>query len=150
METVRKIADLVLISASDSFLQVGVFVGAMLLFFGYINYRTAGGLIRAIENNRRWQPFIGALLGVSPGCGGAIFVMPLYMRGVCSYGTLVATLVATMGDSSFVILSRLPREGLIVHVISFVVGVITGYVVDAFRIGVTRPGTHPSERCRGV
>ncbi|MFQ5808098.1 MAG: putative manganese transporter [Armatimonadota bacterium] len=140
----REIADLVILSAADSFLQVGVFVGALLVLFGYINYRTAGGLIRAIEHNRPWQPLLGALLGVSPGCGGAIFVMPLYIRGVCSYGTLVATLIATMGDSSFVILSRLPREGLIVHGLSFVVGVITGYAVDALRIGVRVPAAASS------
>ena len=37
------IAEILLESAEGSFLQVGVFVGAMLVFFGYLNYMTAGG-----------------------------------------------------------------------------------------------------------
>lgn len=127
--------DVLLTSATGAFLQVGVFVGGLLLLFGYINYRTTGGLIRAIERHRKWQPVIGALLGASPGCGGAIFVMPLFMRRIVTFGSLVATLVATMGDASFVVISKAPSRALIIHIVSFVLGVITGYVVDALGIG---------------
>ncbi len=129
------VIDLLMESAAGSFLQVGVFVGAMLLFFGYVNYRTAGGLIATIDRLKRFQVPMGAVLGVSPGCGGAIFIMPLYIRGTVTFGTVVATLIATMGDSSFVIISRLPQHALYVHLISFVVGIISGYVVDALGIG---------------
>jgi len=65
---------------------------------------------------------VGALMGVSPGCGGAIFMMPLYLRGVVSFGTLVATLIATMGDSSFVIIAQRPLLALLIHGTSFVWG----------------------------
>jgi len=135
------VTSILLQSAEDSFLQVGVFVGAMLLFFGYLNYKTAGGVIAAITKYKRFQVPMGAVLGVSPGCGGAIFVMPLYLRGTVTYGTVVATLVSTMGDSSFVIISRMPREAVYIHLISFVVGILTGYAVDALRIGrgIVRP-----------
>lgn len=124
-------------SAEGSFLEVGVFVGAMLLFFGYLNYMTAGGAIQAISKYRRFQVLMGAVLGVSPGCGGAIFVMPLYLRGTVSYGTVVATLISTMGDSSFVIISKMPKEALYIHLISFVVGIVSGYVADALKLGRT-------------
>jgi len=124
-------------SAEGSFLEVGVFVGAMLLFFGYLNYMTAGGAIQAISKYRRFQVLMGAVLGVSPGCGGAIFVMPLYLRGSVTYGTVVATLISTMGDSSFVIISKMPKEALYIHLISFVVGIVSGYVVDALGLGRT-------------
>ncbi|MFQ6134089.1 MAG: putative manganese transporter [Armatimonadota bacterium] len=127
----------ILDSAANAFLQVGVFVGALLLFFGYLNYRTAGGIVAAIERHRRWQPLIGAAFGVMPGCGGAIFVMPLFMRGIVTYGTLVATLISTMGDSSFVIIAMLPKKALLVHGLSFVVGVLSGYAVDALGLGRT-------------
>ncbi len=129
------VTSILLQSAEDSFLQVGVFVGAMLLFFGYLNYKTAGGVIAAITKYRRFQVPMGAVLGVSPGCGGAIFVMPLYLGGTVTYGTVVATLISTMGDSSFVIISRMPREAVYIHLISFVVGILTGYAVDALGIG---------------
>ena len=129
------LADSILNSAWGSFTQVTVFVGALLLLFGYINHKTSGGVVRAIENNRRWQPLIGAALGVSPGCGGAIFVMPLFVRGTCSYGTLIATLISTMGDSAFVVISQDIEAALTINGISFAAGVVTGYVVDWLGIG---------------
>jgi len=129
------IARILLEAAEGSFLQVGVFVGAMLLFFGYLNYRASGGLIDAIRRHERFQVPIGAALGSSPGCGGAIFVMPLYLRGTVTYGTVVATLIATMGDSSFVIIAKMPQEAIYIHLIALAVGVGTGYAIDAFGIG---------------
>ncbi|HJN14211.1 MAG TPA: putative manganese transporter, partial [Armatimonadota bacterium] len=129
------LAEKIIYSAWGSFTQVTVFVGALLLLFGWINHKTGGGFVRAIERNVTWQPLIGAVLGVSPGCGGAIFVMPLFVRGVCSYGTLIATLISTMGDSAFVVISKSPMAALKINAISFVTGVVTGYVVDWLGLG---------------
>lgn len=121
-------------SAENAFLQVGVFVGAVLLIFGAINYKTQGGFVARLENARRLQPLIGALLGLSPGCGGAIFVMPLYLKGTVTYGTVIATLVATMGDSAFVLISTRPLDYVLVSAISFAAAILTGYTVDALKI----------------
>jgi hypothetical protein len=121
-------------SAENAFLQVGVFVGAVLLIFGYINYKTEGRFVQKLENSKRLQPVIGAFLGLTPGCGGAIFVMPLYLKGTVTYGTVISTLVATMGDSAFVLISTRPLDYVFVSVISFAAAIITGYVVDALKI----------------
>jgi hypothetical protein len=130
-----EILNILLDSAQNAFLQVGVFVGAMLLFFGYVNYRYSGALINTIRKHKKLQVIFGSLLGMSPGCGGAIFVMPLYLRGTVTYGTVVATLISTMGDSSFVIISRMPSRALYIHLISITVGIVTGYLIDAVGIG---------------
>jgi hypothetical protein len=122
-------------AAVDAFLSVGTWVALMLLVFGWLEVRTAGGIVRGMRKFRRWQPVFGALLGVSPGCGGAIFMMPLFVNGTVTFGTVVATLLATMGDSSWVIFSRLPGHALVIHGISFAVGIGTGYLVDALGIG---------------
>lgn len=121
--------------AEGAFLEVGTFVGAVLLLFGYINYKKSGEFVRKIESSKKWQPIIGALLGLSPGCGGAIFVMPLFIRGTVSFGTVIATLIATMGDSAFVIISTLPLHYLLISAISFIAAIITGYIVDYYKIG---------------
>ncbi len=121
-------------SAEGAFLQVGVFVGAVLLIFGFINYKTQGRFVEKLENAKRLQPVIGAVLGLTPGCGGAIFVMPLYLKGTVTFGTIVATLVATMGDSAFVLIASRPLDYLIVSIISFVAALISGYTVDALKI----------------
>lgn len=122
-------------AAVDGFMSVGTWVAVMLLLFGWLEVRTAGGIVRGMRKHRGWQPVFGALLGVIPGCGGAIFIMPLFVSGTVTFGTIVATLVATMGDSSWVIFSRLPGHALVIHSISFVVGIGMGYLVDALGIG---------------
>jgi len=129
------ILDLVLSSAENSFLQVGVFVGGMLLIFGLINYRTRGGFVRMLGANRRWQPVFGALLGLTPGCGGAIFVMPLFIRNTVTFGTVVATLITTAGDSAFVLIAAQPLYAAITYAVCFAAGVASGYVIDAAGLG---------------
>ncbi len=126
--------DIVLSTAENAFLQVGVFVGAVLLLFGFINYKRQGKFVESLERNKPWQPVFGSLLGLSPGCGGAIFVMPLYLKRTVSFGTVIATLIATMGDSAFVLISTHPMEYLVVSVVSLGVAIITGYVVDKLQI----------------
>ena len=129
------ILDIILRSAQDSFIQVTVFVGAVLLLFGYIDYKQQGAFVAAIERSKKFQPLIGAFLGITPGCGGAIFVMPLYVKGTVSFGTVVATLIATAGDSAFLTLTQVPMEFLVLTAICFVVGAATGYIIDYFNIG---------------
>ncbi|MCT4564209.1 MAG: putative manganese transporter [Maledivibacter sp.] len=131
----NNIFEIVLASAENSFLQVGVFVGAVLLLFGYVDYKKSGEFVRKIEASKKWQPILGALLGLTPGCGGAIFIMPLFVKGRVSFGTVVATLIATMGDSAFVIISTLPFHYLLVSVLSFIAAIISGYIVDYYKVG---------------
>lgn len=131
----KDIIDIIISSAENSFLQVTVFVGAVLILFGYINYKKSGAFITGIEKSKKWQPVIGALLGLTPGCGGAIFIMPLFVKGSVSFGTVVATLIATMGDSAFVIISTLPFHYILVSLISLIGAIITGYIVDYLKIG---------------
>lgn len=131
----KEILRLIIYSAENAFIQVTVFVGAVLLIFGYVDYLLSGRLVEKIEKSKKAQPIIGALLGLTPGCGGAIFVMPLFPRGQVSFGTIVATLMATMGDSAFVLMTVMPKQYLIVSAISFLVAIITGYLVDLLPTG---------------
>src|SRR5690554_3206677 len=61
--------------------------------------------------------------------------MPLFPRGIVSFGTVIATLLATMGDSAFVLISVMPKQWLLVSVFSFIVAVIVGYLVDLTPLG---------------
>ena len=104
MVTSSEIIDLLLRSMRDAFLAVTVFVAAMVLLFSWLQYATAGRFVDWIRSKRRLQPVIGAVMGITPGCGGAIVMMPLYARGYVTYGTVVSTLIATLGDSAFVLI----------------------------------------------
>ena len=125
-------------SVRDGFVQVSAFVAVTVLAFSYLQYRTDGRLVREVGRRERIQPLIGALMGLTPGCGGAIVMMPLYVRGTVSFGTVVATLVATAGDSAFVILALAPEAALYAYGVAFVAAVAFGHAVDAVGLGVDR------------
>ena len=63
-------------------------------------------------------------------------MMPMYARGYVTYGTVLATSIATLGDSAFVLIGAAINDSsfvaplLAVHAISFVAGVSWGYLVD--------------------
>lgn len=131
---INDIFKIILKCAEDAFLQVGVFVGAVLIIFGYLDYRKSGKLIQGIENSKRFQPAIGAFLGLTPGCGGAILVMPLFIKGNVSFGTVIATLIATMGDSAFVLMTSSIKHYFLVSIISFIIAIFVGYLVDYLKL----------------
>ena len=130
------VLEIVVTSMRDAFLAVTVFVAAMVLLFSWLQYATSGRFVEYIRERKKLQPVIGALMGLTPGCGGAIVMMPMYARGYVTYGTVVATLIATLGDSAFVLIgaavadSRFIAPMLAVHILSFCVGVAWGYFVD--------------------
>ncbi|MBU1151468.1 putative manganese transporter [Patescibacteria group bacterium] len=142
--------ELVVKSATDSFVGVTVFVGAVLIVFNYFDYKNGGALIGKIERSKKWQPLFGALLGIMPGCGGAILLMPLYVRGSVSFGTVVATLLATAGDAAFVLLTKSAVVFLQITLISFVVALIFGYLVDYMNLDVRGRGVRVGKfkKCR--
>ena len=137
--------EILVISMRDAFLAVTVFVAAMVLLFSWLQYITAGRFVEWIRDNERWQPALGAIMGLTPGCGGAIIMMPMYTRGYVTYGTVIATLIATLGDAAFVLIGAVFLNPefltpvLIVHATSFVVGVTWGYGADAIGVTPSRP-----------
>ena len=145
MVALDEVLNIIIISMRDAFLAVTVFVAAMVLLFSWLQYATSGRFVEAIQKRKKLQPLIGAVMGLTPGCGGAIIMMPMYARGYVSYGTVVATLIATLGDSAFVLIGaavadpRFIAPVLAVHAISFVVGVLWGYLIDGLGITPHKP-----------
>ncbi|MEE6257445.1 putative manganese transporter [Plantactinospora sonchi] len=123
---------------ADAFMQVGVFVAVLVALFGWLRWRYGDRVTDGLTRRPRLGPLVGALLGVSPGCGGAIILMPLYARGKVSFGTVVAALAATMGDSSWLVIAADPAFALRIHLLLFVVGLVTGYAVDLLGIDPAR------------
>ncbi|WP_266077170.1 putative manganese transporter [Haladaptatus caseinilyticus] len=134
----NEIFEVFLASVRDGYVQVSAFVAITVLLFGLIQYRTSGALVERLSENDRLQPLFGALMGLTPGCGGAIVMMPLYVRGTVGFGTVVATLIATAGDSAFVILALAPEAALYAYGIAFATAIISGYAIDRFGMGVGR------------
>ena len=135
---VREGLNILVGSWREAFVQVSGFVAATVLLFSLVQYRFDGRLTRMLEENERAQPLVGALLGITPGCGGAIIAMPLYIRGTVSFGTVVAALAATAGDSAFIILALAPEAAVYAYGLAFLSAILFGYAIDLWGLGVGR------------
>jgi len=115
---------------SDAYLAVSIFVAGTLalVFTAERAFKTDLGLW--LQKYQQWQVPVAALLGAFPGCGGAIIAITQYTRGYLSFGGVVATLTATMGDAMFLLLAREPQTAVGILGLSIVIGIISGYVID--------------------
>ena len=116
---------------ADAYLQVSTFVAGTLLLFFMAERAFKFDLTKALAESGKWQVPLAAALGALPGCGGAIIVVTKYVSGRLSFGSVLATLTATMGDAAFLLLAKEPVTGLFIIVLGFSVGVVTGYIADA-------------------
>lgn len=115
---------------SDAYLAVSVFVAITLfiVYSAHLLFKT--DLIGYLNKKRSIQVPIATFLGLLPGCGGAIIIVTQFVQGKVSFGALVAVLISTMGDASFLLLATEPSAAFIVFSISSVAAIISGYTVD--------------------
>ncbi|MEZ5771940.1 putative 10TM heavy-metal exporter [Defluviimonas denitrificans] len=123
----------------DAFVQVSAFVAATLLLFYGLERLFRFDLGQAMGQSRMLQVPFAALLGATPGCGGAVVVVAAYASGKVSFGAVVATLTATMGDAAFLLIATRPDVALVLLPMQFATGILTGWLVDRFLTVDYRP-----------
>jgi hypothetical protein len=111
-------------------LLITAFVFVMMLLVEYLNAATRGAWQRRLSANRRGQYPLAGLLGATPGCLGAFACVTLHIHRMLTPGALVACMIATSGDESFVMLAVMPKKALLLFGILFVLGVVGGAVTD--------------------
>ena len=119
--------ELLISSSQDAYIAVTSFVGATLLVF-YTLEKKNFNIPEYIKKNSKLEIPICALLGVIPGCGGAIMVMSMYTRGIVSFSSVLATLISKMGDAAFILIASKPQAALIILPITLIIGIVTGYI----------------------
>lgn len=117
---------------TDAYVQVSAFVATTLLIFYGAERVFKFNLGAALKNSKGWQVPLSAMLGATPGCGGAVVVVAAYSSGNVGFGAVVAALTATMGDAAFLLIATRPDVAAVVLPTSLVVGVISGYLVNWF------------------
>lgn len=132
------------LQAFEQALPITIFVFAMMLLVDYVSVLTRGRLAFVVRGGRLRQYVGASLLGATPGCLGAFLSVSLYMRGLLSFGGIVACMVATSGDEAFVMLALFPRKALLLFGVLSVAGGLFGWLTDriAGKLGILR-----SPRC---
>ncbi len=122
----------IIISTAKQALMITIFVLSMMLIIEYINVFTRGLWSENIKKNKWKQVLLGAFLGIIPGCLGAYTAVSLYVHDIIGMGALVATMIATSGDEAFLMFSVIPETAVILHVVIFVIAVVSGFAVQMF------------------
>ena len=115
----------------NAFLVTGL-VMVMMMTIEYVNVRSAGRWFASLRNSRFRQVLLGAMLGLIPGCVGGFAAVSLFSHGLISLGALVAAMVSSSGDESFVMLAMIPKVALILFGVLFVIAIVSGLAVDKF------------------
>lgn len=116
-------------------LMITGFVFVMMLVIEYLNVLSRGVWREALRGGRWRQYLLAAALGVSPGCLGAFAVVSLYMHRTVSPGAVVAAMIATSGDESFVMLAMAPKTAGAVFLLLFPVAILAGALTDSLAKG---------------
>ncbi len=110
--------------------MITAFVGVMMLVIEYVNVQTRGASERLLRGGSWRQLLLGSALGAAPGCLGAYMVVTLYAHGNVSLGAVVAAMIATSGDESFVMFAQFPGTALALTVGLALLGVLAGWATD--------------------
>lgn len=113
----------------NSILITGLVV-VMMMMIESLNIESKGLIFKGLRKTRIGQVVIGALLGSIPGCMGGFATVSLYTHRLFSFGALVAMMIASSGDESFVMLAMFPEQALILFAVLFVIAIIAGIAVD--------------------
>ena len=113
----------------NSILITGLVV-VMMMMIESINIESRGIFFKGLRKTKTGQVVIGALLGSIPGCMGGFATVSLYTHRMLSFGALVAMMIASSGDESFIMLAMIPEKALILFAVLFVLAILVGIIVD--------------------
>ena len=123
------IADILIDALRAAVLITGMVV-IMMMMIESLNISSSGRFFKRLQGSKFGQIVLSALLGWIPGCMGGFASVSLFSHGMISFGALVAMLIATAGDESFVMLTMFPGKALLISVLCLAVGIATGVIID--------------------
>ena len=120
----------ILIDALRAAVLITGMVVIMMMMIESLNISSSGRFFKRLQGSKFGQIVLSALLGWIPGCMGGFASVSLFSHGMISFGALVAMLIATAGDESFVMLTMFPGKALLISVLCLAVGIATGVIID--------------------
>ena len=112
-------------------IMITSFVMVMMLLIEYLNVRTRGLLSRNIRHSGWFQIILSIILGIIPGCLGSYAAVSMYTHNMLSLGAVTATMIATTGDESFLMLSMFPGTYFKLNLILIAVAFGSAILVNA-------------------
>jgi hypothetical protein len=110
--------------------QITILVFLMMIVIDVTDVRTRGRFQQVVKGGP-WRQYVAAsFLGTTPGCLGAFMNVTMYIHGFLSFGAIVAGMIATSGDESYVMLAKFPMQAILLFGILFVIAIPLGWLSD--------------------
>ena len=120
----------VFLEALRSAILISGLVVIMMMLIEFFNVESEGRLFKSLGKSGFTQVLVSALLGAVPGCVGGFAVVSLYTHRLLGFGALLAMMIATAGDESFMMLAMFPGKAALLFAILFCLAVVVGLVTD--------------------
>lgn len=124
-------------------LMITTFVLVIMLFIEILNISTQGNWHRGLSRSPRLQTIVAALLGLIPGCFGGFAVVSMYSHGILHSGALLAAMITSIGDESFVMLVQMPEKTLMILAILFTLALPAGFAARKLFPRISPAAVHP-------
>lgn len=111
-------------------IMITIFVFIMMVIVDYVNVMTRGRLSEVMRGRGLRQYTLSSFLGATPGCLGSFLNVSFYVRGLLSFGAICGAMIATSGDEAFVMLATIPKTALLLFLLLFILGIISGWLID--------------------
>lgn len=145
MEHGHEIIHIIADALRNGILITGLVI-VMMIIIECVNVASEGRWLTSLRKTRFGQVLIGAGLGALPGCLGGFATVSLYSHNYLSFGALVAMLIASSGDETFVMLAMFPGKALLLFGLLFVIAVVVGLLIDIIPFKKPKlPHTHCDE-----
>ena len=118
--------------ALRSAILISGLVVVMMMLIESFNVESQGKIFSGLRKSGFMQVVVSALLGSVPGCVGGFAAVSLYTHRMLSFGALLAMMLATAGDESFMMLALFPGKAAWLFLLLFCLAVVTGLLVDRF------------------
>jgi len=115
---------------------ITAFIFVMMLVIEYANILSQGKWQTTLRKHKWGQYIFAAFLGAMPGCLGPFAIVSMYAHRMVSFGAVVAAMIATSGDESFVMLAMIPKQALLLTLVLFVLGIGAGFKIGKSIAGI--------------
>lgn len=112
-------------------LQITLLITVMMIAVDAVNIWSRGKIALLLRGKKESRQYVVAsFIGAIPGCFGGFTDVTLYMHGLISFGALAGSMIASSGDEAFVMLAMFPETAIILFIILFILGIVSGRLTD--------------------
>ncbi|EGC92949.1 MULTISPECIES: putative manganese transporter [Turicibacter] len=129
----------IFIEAFERSVKVLVFLFIMTFLINLvISWIGEDTLARGLMTTSYKQPFLAALIGLIPNCAASVLLTDLYLKGMITFGSLLAGLCTGVGAGLLTLfkMNKLLKENLVIIGLLYFFGVLIGLTLHILIIGI--------------